>query len=118
MLKFDGVEMPVPADLQVQNNKIWSDNTGRSANGKLVGDMGCIKKKLIISWVHLTGEQVALINQYISNVSKPFFSVTFTDETFNEQTCTMYAGDTKYDVLKWVSPMKYLKNVTVDLIEC
>ncbi len=38
MLKFDGVEMPVPADLQVQDNKIWSDNTGRSANGKFVGE--------------------------------------------------------------------------------
>ncbi len=45
MLKFDG-EMPVPADLQVQNNKIWSDNTGRSANGKLVGDMVCIKEEV------------------------------------------------------------------------
>jgi len=116
MLKFDGVEMPVPADLQVQDNKIWSDNTGRSANGMFVGDMVCIKKKLIISWVHLTGEETAKLNEYISNVDSPFFSITLLDETFQESTFDVYAGDPTYEVFGWDENKQFCKGVAVDLI--
>lgn len=117
-LRFDGVAMPTPSEIRIENNKIWSDNTGRSANGRLVGDMICIKKKIYITWVHLTGTEVDMINAYISNINRPFFDVTIIDETFNYSTYLVYAGDVSYDVLSWDGDLQFTKNVTVNLIEC
>lgn len=116
-LKFDGVTMPTPSDIKFENNKIWSENTGRSANGYLVGDIIGIKKKILITWTHLNGDQVDLINSYISNVYRPFFDVEVIDETFTSRTYNVYAGDVSYDTLSWDGNMQFTKNVTVNLIE-
>lgn len=116
-LKFDGVVMPTPSDVKFENNKIWSDNTGRSADGRLVGDIICIKKKIYITWTHLNGSQVDLINSFISNQSRPFFDVTVLDETFTYNTYNVYAGDVSYETLSWDGGMQFTKNVTVNLIE-
>lgn len=116
-LKFNGEVMPTPAEITFTNNKIWSENTGRSATCLLVGDLKTIKKTISIVWTHLNGEQIAQVNRYISNVYSPFFSVTVIDETFQESTYTVYAGDPTYEILSWDSPLQFTKNVSVNLIE-
>lgn len=42
---IDGVTMPTPAlsGLTIKKEKIWSNNTGRVANGDMVGDLIAIK---------------------------------------------------------------------------
>ena len=83
-LKFEEETVATPAEITFCNNKIWSGNAGRTANCLMVGDIRAIKKTVTIKWYHLTGEQTAQINKYISNVDSPFFNATLLDETFNE----------------------------------
>ena len=92
-LKFEEETVATPAEITFCNNKIWSGNAGRTANCLMVGDIRAIKKTVTIKWYHLTGEQTAQINKYISNVDSPFFNATLLDETFNEIKIRVYAGD-------------------------
>ena len=73
-LKFEEETVATPAEITFCNNKIWSGNAGRTANCLMVGDIRAIKKTVTIKWYHLTGEQTAQINKYISNVDSPFFN--------------------------------------------
>lgn len=71
-LKFEEETVPTPAEITFCNNKIWSGNAGRTANCKMVGDIRAIKKTVTLKWYHLTGEETAKLNEYISNVDSPF----------------------------------------------
>lgn len=115
-LKFEEETVATPAEITFCNNKIWSGNAGRTANCLMVGDIRAIKKTVTIKWYHLTGEQTAQINKYISNVDSPFFSITLLDETFQESTFDVYAGDPTYEVFGWDENKQFCKGVAVDLI--
>ena len=80
-LIFGSERVATPAEVSFTNNKIWSNNAGRTANCKMVGDIRAIKKTVTLKWYHLTGEETAKLNEYISNVDSPFFSITLLDET-------------------------------------
>lgn len=115
-LKFEEETVATPAEITFCNNKIWSGNAGRTANCLMVGDIRAIKKTVTIKWYHLTGEQTAQINKYISNVDSPFFNVTLLDETFNEIKIRVYAGDPSYEIFGWDENKQFCKGVAVDLI--
>lgn len=115
-LKFEEETVATPAEITFCNNKIWSGNAGRTANCLMVGDIRAIKKTVTIKWYHLTGEQTAQINKYISNVDSPFFNATLLDETFNEIKIRVYAGDPSYEIFGWDENRQFCKGVAVDLI--
>lgn len=118
-LFFNDVEVPAPTDggVKIKNNKIWSNNTGRSSNCVMVGDIRAIKKTISLQWYHLTPEQTALINSFISNLGRPFFKVTMYDEAYQPRTISVYAGDPTYDVWGWDEKRQFCKGLAVDLIE-
>lgn len=115
-LKFEEETVATPAEITFCNNKIWSGNAGRTANCLMVGDIRAIKKTVTLKWYHLTGEETAKLNEYISNVDSPFFSITLLDETFQESTFDVYAGDPTYEVFGWDEKRQFCKGVAVDLI--
>ena len=115
-LKFEEETVATPAEITFCNNKIWSGNAGRPANCLMVGAIRAIKKTVTIKWYHLTGEETAKLNEYISNVDSPFFSITLLDETFQESTFDVYAGDPTYEVFGWDENKQFCKGVAVDLI--
>jgi len=43
-LIFGSERVATPAEVSFTNNKIWSNNAGRTANCKMVGDIRAIKK--------------------------------------------------------------------------
>lgn len=118
-LKFGGEDMPCPADggVKFTNNKIWSENAGRTSNCTMVGDIRDIKKTISIQWADLTPEEVGRINEYISNIDRVFFTVTLLDEEFVEHTYTVYAGDPTYEVWGWDKNRQLCKRLAVDLIQ-
>ena len=81
-IEIDGVAMPGLKlnGLTVTKEKIWSKNTGRAANGEMVGDLIAIKYTLKCSWPPLTREQAVVIDKA---VSPAFFNVTFLDQVFD-----------------------------------
>lgn len=116
-LYFGGVKMPTPITVSFTNNKLWSANTGRTAGGKMVGDIIGIKKTISITWQGLKPADVVKINNYISNANRSFFTLKILDETFVEKTYTVYASDTTYEILGWNENKRIVKNLAVDLVE-
>ena len=76
-LIIGGVTMPdLKQGLTISKEKIWSKNTGRAANGDMLGDIVAVKYTLDCAWPPLSREQAAMID---NAVSPAFFDVTFTD---------------------------------------
>lgn len=116
-IEIDGVAMPGLKlnGLTVTKEKIWSKNTGRAANGEMVGDLIAIKYTLKCSWPPLTREQAVVIDKA---VSPAFFNVAFLDPGTNTKvTKRFYAGAPAYPVYTYRKGVKTYQGVAVDLIQ-
>ena len=116
-IEIDGVAMPGLKlnGLTITKEKIWSKNTGRAANGEMVGDLIAIKYTLKCSWPPLTRKQATIVDKA---VSPAFFNVTFTDPgTDSRITKRFYAGSPTYSVYTYYKGVKTYQGVAVDLIQ-
>lgn len=116
-LVIGGVTMPTlkKEGLTISKEKIWSSNTGRAANGDMIGDLIGIKYTLDCEWPPLSREQAAVVD---AAVSPAFFNVTFTDPGSNSRvTKRMYAGTPTYQVYSYVNGVKTYNGVKVTLIQ-
>lgn len=112
-----GVTMPTlkKDGLKIAKEKIWSKNTGRAADGRMIGDIVGVKYKLQLEWPPLSKEQVTVVD---NAVTPAFFSVTFLDPGSNTRvTRTFYAGTPTYPVYSYVNSVKTYSGVSVDLVE-
>lgn len=118
-LYINNQKMPTPAaeGVTITKEKIWSEDTGRTANGSMTGTIIAIKTKLSIRWPPLTPAQVAVIEAAVSDGGNPFVPVKFTDATGTTVTKTMYFGTPTYTVYSWANGMQYIKEASVDAIE-
>ena len=64
-LVIDGATMPPLKSLTVAREKVWSANTGRAANGDVIGDLVAIKYKLECEFIPLNRNQVAVVGSAI-----------------------------------------------------
>lgn len=76
ILTANGVALPAPVSLSVDDEIIWSEDTGRTLDGTMVGDVIAQKKKLSIAWGVLNDEELAVIQR---NLIAGFFPITFHD---------------------------------------
>lgn len=116
-LVIDGVTMPTlkKEGLTISKEKVWSSNTGRAANGDMIGDLVAIKYTLDCEWPPLSREQAAVVD---AAVTPAFFNVTFTDPGSNSRvTKRMYAGTPTYPVYSYVNGVKTYSGVKVTLIQ-
>lgn len=116
-LVIGGVTMPTlkKEGMTVSKEKVWSSNTGRAANGDMIGDLVAIKYTLDCEWPPLSRAQAAVID---AAVSPAFFNVTFTDPGSNSRvTKRMYAGTPTYPVYSYVNGVKTYSGVKVTLIQ-
>ena len=112
----NGVTMPTPAlgGLTIKKEKVWSNNTGRVANGDMVGDLIAIKYTLEITWPMLSRADAAKID---AAISPAFFNVTFTDPGSNSRiTKRCYSNTPSYPVYSYVDGVKTYKGVGATLI--
>ena len=112
-----GVIMPTPvlSGLTIKKEKIWSKNTGRVANGDMVGDIIAIKYTLEITWPMLSRADTAKIDAAISSA---FFDVTFTDPGSNSRvTKQFYSNTPSYPVYSYADGVKTYKGVGATLIQ-
>lgn len=80
--------LPSPIVLEMNNELIWSSNTGRSVSatdaGKMIGDVIALKRTVHIEWGVLTSSEFASIKD---NMPQGFFQFRITlgstTETFN-----------------------------------
>lgn len=115
-LIINGITMPdlKKSGLTIKKEKIWSKNTGRAANGDMIGDIIKIKYTLQCGWPPLSKGDASVIDKAISPA---FFSVTFTDIDGSRVTKKFYAGTPVYPVYSYVNGVNTYQGVAVDLIE-
>ena len=97
----DGVEFPVAYNgYKYSRNKLWSNNAGRTNTGKSVGTIIAIKDKAEVTLTPLTPAKAKIIDDIVSDISKPFreVKVLFVDGT--QKTMNAYFGDISY---QWLS---------------
>lgn len=100
----------------VTKNKIWSKNTGRSASGRMLGDVVAVKYTVAVKWEELSQAEVDALEDALS--VKPFFPVTFTDEKGGEiSDKTFYSADMQYASKFYRKGEAFYSGVSVELIE-
>ena len=121
MLKIGTTVLPTPASVDYEDNKIWSENTGRLDNGYFVGELVCIKKKYVVKFPPLTPSQLTTVR---TACRAAYASVEITDigdDDNNSATETVtldaYFGDVKVSAYSWKDGIKYAINCTVSIIE-
>ena len=69
-----GVLMPSPVEVSVDDEILWSEDSGRTLDAEMVADVVAQKKTLTITWGYLTDDQLETIRQYML---AGFFPVSF-----------------------------------------
>ena len=119
-LVINGYEPPYKTistgDYAVKKNKIWSKNTGRSASGRMLGDIIAVKYTVAVKWEELSQAEVWELEKALS--AKPFFPVTFTDEKGAEVSDkTFYSADMQYSSKYYRNGKAFYSGVSIELIE-
>lgn len=77
ILIANGVALPAPVEITVNDEIIWSSSSGRASDGTMLGDVIAEKKNISIKWGVLKAQEVKKIS---SNVKAGFFTMKFEDE--------------------------------------
>lgn len=114
ILRAGGIVLPAPVSMTINDELIWTSDTGRLMNGTMVGEVVAEKKNVSLKWGILTEAEMSQIR---SKIVTGFFPVTFHDDGI-DMTVTVYRGTLSKEVLGRLSDgIFYYKSVSVDLIE-
>ncbi len=114
ILTAGGTALPAPVSMTINDELIWTSDTGRLMNGAMAGEVVAEKKNISLKWGILTEAEMSQIRNRIVN---GFFPVTFRDDGI-DMTVTVYRGTLSKEVLGRLSDgIFYYKSATVDLIE-
>ena len=105
--KFD--KEPAIGGITETIEKIWSENTGRTATGKMTGDIIAKKLKLQVHYQILSNVEKGLLDKAVGDA---FFNVKYRGTNY-----TMYAGTPTYPLYSTANGMPEYVGVGVDLIE-
>ena len=117
-ITVDGVELPTPAadGVTISKEKLWSQDTGRSASGLLNGTIVAQKVTLNLKWPPLTPQEAKIIDDLASSGTE-FHTVRYTDIAGSTYTKTMYFGTPSGTWGSWANGAQYVTDYAVNLIE-
>ena len=116
---IDGVQMPSPAldGVSVDDEKIWSSNTGRlAASGEMTGTITAIKHTVSIKWNALDFLAVRKIRQSVTNVAA-WHSLRLCGPDGLEMNLTVYFGTPHFAMYSYAQGLQYCSSVSVKAIE-
>ena len=106
--------LPAPTSLSVNDELIWTSDTGRTLAGLMVGDVVAEKKNLSIKWEFLTEGQVKVIKKALI---PGFFPISFRDDGI-DITIESYRGTLSKEHLGDIGDGLYwYRSVSVDVIQ-
>ena len=106
--------LPAPTAISVNDEIIWSSNTGRTASGLMVGDVVAQKKNISIEWGVLKESELALIKRVMI---AGFFPFSFRDDGI-DITISSYRGTLSKKQLGWLGDgIFYYKSASVSVIQ-
>ena len=108
------VTLPAPTQMKIDDEIIWSSNTGRSASGVMIGDVIAQKKNVSITWGILTETELALIKKVMI---AGFFPISFRDDGI-DMTIASYRGTLSKDALGYIGDgIFYYRSASVSMIQ-
>lgn len=72
------VATPKHGGVVITDEPIWASNTGRSATGKMIGDIIAWKTTIAVTWPPLSFKDTETIRNAIMN-AEPFFKIQYYD---------------------------------------
>lgn len=106
--------LPAPTEITVNDEIIWSSNTGRSASGEMIGDVIAQKKNISIKWGVLTESELTIIKKVLV---AGYFPFSFHDDGI-DMTIRSYRGTLAKEQLGWLSDgIFYYKSASVSVIQ-
>lgn len=114
VLRSGDVVLPAPVSLTVNDEIIWTSDTGRTLSGYMIGDVLATKKTLSIRWGILTEDELVLIK---NTLVAGFMPITFHDDGI-DMTIEAYRGTLSKEQLGRLSDgVFYYLSASVDIIE-
>lgn len=114
ILSVNGVALPSPTSIQIDDEIIWSSDSGRDLSGLFSGDVIAQKKTITIGWGILPERAVALIQD---KLCAGYFPLTFWD-TGELLTIESYRGTLSKVVLGQVGDgIFYYKSASCKIIQ-
>lgn len=106
--------LPAPTEITVNDEIIWSSNTGRCASGDMIGDVVAQKKDVSIKWGVLTEAELAVIKKVMI---AGFFPFSFRDDGV-DMTITSYRGTLSKEQIGWLGDgIFYYRSASVEVIQ-
>lgn len=114
ILASNGVVLPAPVSIKVDDEIIWSSNTGRMDNGNMAGDVITEKKTVSIEWGVLQETEMKLIKD---RLIAGFFPFTFHDDGL-DLTISTYRGTlSKEQIGRLTDGIFWYKKASVKIIQ-
>jgi hypothetical protein len=113
LLRTGKTNLPAPTSMTVNDEIIWSEDTGRTLNGTMVGEAIAEKKTIGLKWEWLTEDEVKLLK---NSLVIGFFPLTFHDAG-KDHTLTTYRGTLSKEHAWEISGVYYYKSVSVDIVQ-
>lgn len=115
ILTANGVALPAPTVIKIDNEIIWSSNTGRTSSGAMAGDVVAEKKTVTIEWGVLQESEMAKIRK---NLIAGFFPFVFTGGGGANLSITSYRGTINEEHIGFLGDGIYwYKKATVKIIQ-
>ena len=114
ILKAGDIVLPAPVSLSINDELIWTADTGRLMDGTIQGEVVAEKKTVSIKWGVLPESDIVRIK---SGIIVGFFPVTFRDDGV-DVTITTYRGTlSKEQIGRLGDGIFWYRSASVDLIE-
>lgn len=120
MLKIENTAIKDPSSFSWSISDESSEESGRSTNnGKMHKDVVAQKRKLELSWMNPTKEEVSAILTAIDySTVGAMFKVTYPDSMSGKnETRTFYVGDRSAPMKSWTINKKIYSSLSFNLIE-
>lgn len=106
--------LPAPTSLTVNDELVWSSDTGRTLSATMMGDVIAEKKTVSIRWEYITEDDIKTIKSVMIN---GFFPFSFHDDGV-DLTIESYRGTLSKEHLGDIGDGNYYyKTATVDVIQ-
>lgn len=114
ILQSGGTGLPAPVSMSVNNEIIWTSDTGRLMDGTMVGDVVAEKCTVSIKWGILTETEMKLIRE---KLTAGYFPFTFRDDGI-DITIETYRGTLSKEHLGYIGDgIYYYKSASVEIIQ-
>lgn len=114
ILKAGDTVLPAPVSISVNDEIVWTSDSGRSLSAYMMGDVVAEKKTVSVKWGIMTEEQVVLIKE---KLLAGFFPFTFHDDGV-DITIEAYRGTLSKKQIGYLGDgLFYYQEVAVDIVQ-